>query len=345
MSIWQNYSKDEKLVMLQQTATAKKILEQAVEKDWWVSTVLMVLSKSSLSDFLQFKGGTSLSKAWNLISRFSEDIDLSISRSFFNLPDDTSQQRTAIRRKAFHYIKETLIGELNKILKENEITDFEIYFTTENSSAMVATVEVRYKSILPTIIDYILPVVKVEFSAMSLNEPYQEKELTTLIHSIYPNIDNEIICSFKTVLPERTFLEKIFLLHEEYQKNQTRTTRMSRHLYDLEKIMDTPFAQSALCNTDLYKTIINHRKKFNNIQGIDYQKHYPEFIQIVPPENLINSWNEDYEKLKQSFIYEDEKKSFNAIIERLQELTERIRVQNFSNQIKMSKNAGLVVSG
>jgi len=288
----------------------------------------MVLSKSSLSDFLQFKGGTSLSKAWNLISRFSEDIDLSISRSFFNLPDDTSQQRTAIRRKAFHYIKETLIDELYKILKENEMKDFEINFVTENSSAMVATFEVRYKSILPTIIDYVLPVVKVEFSVMSLDEPYQTRELTTIIHSAYPDIDNEIKCTFKSVLPERTFLEKIFLLHEEYQKDQIRTTRMSRHLYDLEKMMDTSFAQSALQNIALYKTVINHRQKFNNTQGIDYQTHYPAFIQIVPPENLISSWQEDYETLKQSFIYEDTKKTFDEIIERLQELTKRIREIN-----------------
>ena len=80
MNIWQHYNEDEKLVMLQQTAEAKKIVEQAVEKDWWVSVILMALSKSSLSEFLQFKGGTSLSKSWELINRFSEDIDLAIRR-------------------------------------------------------------------------------------------------------------------------------------------------------------------------------------------------------------------------------------------------------------------------
>jgi hypothetical protein len=331
MNIWQNYTQDEKLVMLQQTATAKKILEHAVEKDWWVSAVLMALAKSSLSDFLQFKGGTSLSKSWGLINRFSEDIDLAISRSFFDLPDDTPQQRTAIRRKAFHYIKEILIDQLSEILKKNGIKDFEIHFITENSSAMVATIEVRYKSILTTIIDYVLPVVKIEFSAMSLDEPYQEKELTTFIHSVYSNIDNEIKCTLKSVLPERTFLEKIFLLHEEYKKDKSRTTRMSRHLYDLGKMMDTPFSQSALQNIDLYKTVINHRQKFNDIQGIDYQTHDPACVQIVPPENLINSWKEDYERLKQSFIYEDDKKTFEEIIERLRELTGRIRKINLKN--------------
>jgi hypothetical protein len=139
MNIWQKYNHDEKLVMLQQTATAKKIIEQAVEKDWWVCAILNALAKISRADFLQFKGGTSLSKAWGLINRFSEDIDLAINRSFFKspegipLPEDTPQQRTAIRRKAFHYLKETLIGELDKVLQSNGINDYEIKLVTENS--------------------------------------------------------------------------------------------------------------------------------------------------------------------------------------------------------------------
>jgi len=332
MSIWQNYNNDEKLVMLQQTAAAKKIVEQAVEKDWWVSAILMALTKTSWANFLQFKGGTSLSKSWGLINRFSEDIDLAISRSFFGLSDDTPQQRTNIRRKAFHFIEKTLINELNNTLISSRIKDFEIKLVTENSSATVATIELRYKSILETIIDYVSPVVKIEFSAMSLDEPYLEQKITTLVNSIYPEIDNEIKCVFKSVLPERTFLEKIFLLHEEYQKDKPRTTRMSRHLYDLEKIMDTKFAKSALENTDLYETIISHRKKFNNIQGIDYNAHYPATIQICPPENLISSWKDDYEKLRESFIYDETKKTFEELTDRILELTNRLR------EIKLKDN-------
>ena len=329
MSIWQHYSDDEKLVMLQQTAAARKIIEQAVEKDWWVTAVLTALSKTSWADFLQFKGGTSLSKAWGLINRFSEDIDLAISRSFFGLPDDTPQQRTAIRRKTFHYIEKILIEELDKILKSNGITGYEIRLVTGNSSAMITAIEVKYRSILSTAIDYVLPVVKIEFSAMSLDEPYREREITTLVHSLYPNIDNEIKCSFKSVLPERTFLEKLFLLHEEYQKDRPRTARMSRHLYDLEKMMDTSFAEAALQNTDLYKTVINHRKKFNNIQGLDYKTHHPAWIQICPPENLASEWEKDYRQLQESFIYE-KSKSFSELTDRLQELTNRIRKIKFA---------------
>lgn len=330
MSIWFQYNNDEKLVMLQQTAAVKNIVEQAVEKDWWVSAVLMALSKTSWNKFLQFKGGTSLSKAWKLINRFSEDIDLAISRSFFGLPEETKKQRTEIRRKTFHYIKDTLIDELNELLIANGITDFEIKLVTENSSEIITTVEVKYKSILTTVIDYILPIVKIEFSVMSLDEPYLETEISTLIHSRYSEIDNEIKCIFKSVLPERTFLEKIFLLHEEYQKDNPRTERMSRHLYDLEKIMDSPYAELALENTELYKTIIKHRQKFNNIQNIDYRTHYPDTIQICPPEKLYNDWKNDYENLRESFIYDKEKKTFEELITRISELTNRIRKINIT---------------
>lgn len=328
MSTWFQYNNDEKLVLLQQTATAKNILEQAVEKDWWVSAVLMALSKTTWADYLQFKGGTSLSKAWNLINRFSEDIDLAINRSFFGLLEETKQQRTEIRRQTFHYIENTLITELNTILISNGIADFKINLVTKNSSSMITTVEVKYKSILNTVIDYILPVVKIEFSAMSLDEPNTEQEISTFIHSQYTEIDNEICCIFKTVLPERTFLEKIFLLHEEYKKENPRTERMSRHLYDLEKIMDSPYAELALQNKELYKTIIKHRQKFNTIENMDYQTHYPDSIEICPPERLLNDWKIDYENLQESFIYEKSKKSFDELIARMSELTIRIRKIN-----------------
>jgi len=331
MSIWQHYSEDEKLVMLQQTAEAKKIVEQAVEKDWWVSAILAALTKTSWADVLQFKGGTSLSKAWGLISRFSEDIDLAVSRSFFNLPDETPNKRTKIRKEAFHYITETLIGELDETLTVNGITGYEIKPVTENSSAMAVEIEVRYNSVLPTVYDYVKPVVKIEFSAMSLNEPYEDNAMSSLIHSRYPEIDTEIRCLFRTVLPERTFLEKIFLLHEEYQKDIPRTTRMSRHLYDLEKMMDTPFARSALQNAELYKTVVAHRRKFNAMPGIDYDTHRPKSLQICPPENLMAAWRKDYDDLRQSFIYEESPLSFDLLFARLQELTDRIRAMKFDD--------------
>jgi hypothetical protein len=124
-----------------------------------------------------------------------------------------------------------------------------------------------------------------------------------------------------TVNPERTFLEKIFLLHEEYQRPPEKmcVERLSRHLYDIEKLSRTPYSQKALSDKDLYNTIVAHREKFARLSGIDYTKHAPEYIQIIPPENLLPLWEDDYEKMKNSMIY-GEKISFNELIMRVSKI-------------------------
>lgn len=78
--LWQNLSKEEQIASIHAVAESKNIDERAVEKDWWVTVVLKALSMCECSSHLLFKGGTSLSKGWNIINRFSEDIDLSIDR-------------------------------------------------------------------------------------------------------------------------------------------------------------------------------------------------------------------------------------------------------------------------
>jgi len=83
MSKWIDFSKDERLTMIQRVAKSLNIDEIAVEKDWWVTAVLYALFHTNISKYLLFKGGTSLSKCWNIIDRFSEDIDLALNRDFF----------------------------------------------------------------------------------------------------------------------------------------------------------------------------------------------------------------------------------------------------------------------
>ena len=83
MSKWTDFSIDERKAMILAVSQAKQIDEAAAEKDWWVTAVLYALFHTSISKYLLFKGGTSLSKGWNIINRFSEDIDIALSREFF----------------------------------------------------------------------------------------------------------------------------------------------------------------------------------------------------------------------------------------------------------------------
>ncbi len=316
--IWQKYTVDEKLAMLQNVAETKGVVEQAVEKDWWVTAVMKALTNTSWGNgILLFKGGTSLSKGWNLIERFSEDIDLAVDRDFFKLPDNTPQQRSTLRRKTFHYIQDILVAELDLQLEKLGVTGYEIEFASENSSALVTVVNVKYESLLETEIEYVLPQIKIEFSCMAMKDPFENVNISTLIYDEFKVVDEELLCSFPTVVPERTFLEKMFLLNEEFQRRTPRHRRMARHLYDIEKIMDSEFAGQALENKELYKEIVKHRKEFYNMDGVDYNRHHPSTIDFCPSTEQMDKWRSDYDELKSSFIYGDSL-DFNILIGKLQ---------------------------
>ena len=108
MTLWLNHTIDERIAMLQRAEEKFRINQVAIEKDWWVTVVLNALFKCSCADQLIFKGGTSLSKGWNLIERFSEDIDLSVSHEFFGIEKTTKNQREKLRKKARRYFLDTV---------------------------------------------------------------------------------------------------------------------------------------------------------------------------------------------------------------------------------------------
>lgn len=100
---------------------------------------------------------------------------------------------------------------------------------------------------------------------------------------------------------------------------------MSRHLYDLERIMDESFGIEALSDRQLYMEIVRHRSIYNHIPGIDYTTHNPETINFIPPENIMQDWKEDYENMRKHFIYGHETLSYDKLIEKIKELQNRIR--------------------
>ena len=138
---------------------------------------------------------------------------------------------------------------------------------------------------------------------MAMRDPYQVIKLNTLINSIFDEVDQELAVDFPTVIPGRTFLEKIFLLNEEFQRTNPRSERMSRHLYDIEKITSTEYANDVFKNTNLYLEIVKHRKEFYGLNEVDYNKHHPKHINFCPPESCIKDWERDYNELCRTFIY------------------------------------------
>lgn len=184
---------------------------------------------------------------------------------------------------------------------------------------------VEYDSIFPKYNEDIQPKVKVEISCLSMDEPFEIKHIGTMINEEFNDVDIDLGSEIRTVTPARTFLEKALLLNEEFQKDNPRHRRMSRHLYDLERIMDTKYGHAAISDISLYRVIVEHRKKFYHLGYVDYFKDYPKHIDFVPTGKLLNAFKRDYyENMVDGYIYGDAM-PFDALIERMKELQARFR--------------------
>ncbi|MCD8385558.1 MAG: nucleotidyl transferase AbiEii/AbiGii toxin family protein [Bacteroidales bacterium] len=296
---------------------------------------LKALGSTEAAPLLLFKGGTSLSKGWGLIDRFSEDIDLAIKREGkFEISSTSKSQRERLRKISRKYIVEVMAQELDSNLSNLGMANYsvEAITTRQNLDGHIVAIDsdkdpteihVKYSSIIGGLHNYITPRVKIEISCLSMHEPAMDREINSYISQSMPEVD-EAKVRFKTVLPSRTMLEKIFLLNEEYTKDKPRVMRMSRHLYDLEKLMDTEFGVMAISDYNLYKAIIEHRRHYYALKYFDYDRHSPSTITIVPPSNIIKEWEEDYKNMVRSFIY-GPSLSFPELINRIEELETRIR--------------------
>lgn len=299
----------------------------ATEKDWWVTHTLSVIFSMDCANALTFKGGTSLSKAWNLIQRFSEDIDLALDREFLGFTGELSKKDVKkLRKESFKFIKEVFAEELKNKFAELGFREVNVKpREVENRDQDPLIIEIYYNK-LTEIDTYLKPGILVEIGSRSLREPFTQRTFGTFVSQIYKDklfADKPI--SIPVVNPERTFLEKIFLLHEEFQKPQDkiRVERLSRHLYDIEKLSQTDYATIALNDTRLYNTIVEHRRRFTPISGINYDKHNPKSIIFIPPDSIIKKWELDYEEMKSNMIY-GSLLSFDELIKRLKELQDRI---------------------
>ena len=276
---------------------------------------------------LVFKGGTSLSKGWNLIQRFSEDIDLALDREYLGFSGELEYADVRrLRRKSYGYLTKTFTPELQKRFAEVGFTDVTIkYREVPNHDQDPMVIEVYYPKITEAD-TYLKPGVLVEVGSRSLKEPFTDRTFPTMVAENYPGqpySDRPI--TIPTVNPERTFLEKIFLLHEEFQRpdEKKRVDGLSRHLYDIEKLSRTESADIALKSSELYNTIVAHRSKFNRISGVDFVNHIPDKIMFIPPENVLTEWEADYNQMKENMIY-GEALPLYELIEKLKELQSRL---------------------
>ena len=176
---WLSHSIEDRRIILRQTAEAESLPEYAIEKDWWVTMTLKAIFQTECAASLLFKGGTSLSKGWKLIQRFSEDIDLSIDHQYFRETVENNNQLKMLRKQCRRYVVDMLVGDIDCRMEAMGLSGYRIYPVVEQGGNKVSTdsdpteIIIEYPSIIEMASDYVRPAVKVEISCLSMKEPFE----------------------------------------------------------------------------------------------------------------------------------------------------------------------------
>ena len=325
-------SKQEKLNVYDSVARLKKLKPYAIEKDWWVTQTLSLIFEMEIGGHLLFKGGTSLSKAWHLINRFSEDIDLALNREYLGFDSGliSKTQVKKLRKKSFDFVTTSFYDTLKIAFAEKGYTD--VTFAFENlgdGDQDPVSILIYYPAVTPHS-EYVLPRIKVEIGSRSLKDPFTTCKIQSFVGEQFPNLPiADKPFAVPCVNPERTLLEKLFLLHEKLQKHQSkkRIDRLSRHLYDITRIYNSEHKKKAL-NQDLITSIIKHRERFNAMRGVDYNTLFPPHLNAIPPVEFIKVWADDYKTMQTNMI-PDESPVFKDLIEIVRQVIQEYNTLKF----------------
>ncbi len=309
--------------VFEQTAIRIKLPVASIEKDFWVTEILNILFSLPYADKMVFKGGTSLSKIWGVIRRFSEDIDIAIDRSMFGIEGDvTKKQLKKLRKASSIFVKDTFANDLIATTEQTGLSDFVTIKADPDGEGDATYPEPRqihiiYKSVLPSGTNpYLRDEVLLEVGARSLFEPTAKAKIESFVTAAYPHLtSNDKEIQVVTAVAEKTFLEKAFLLHELFTTEGCRNAnRKSRHLYDLYKMLEAGIADMAIPNNELWETIRHHREVFTSIRDVDYTPDVRKRIALTPPESVIEDWRNDYDTMVANMIYEDKVPTFSDIL-------------------------------
>lgn len=304
-------TKEQRAAVFERVGASVGLPMQAVEKDFWVTVILQAVFSLPVAQHLIFKGGTSLSKAWGLISRFSEDIDLAVNPMALGAAegDLTKKQIKKLRKASSLFVSEQLTPMLCAKINEMGMSAFlnieaQPNGEGDNTYPEPRQIYIRYQSVFEKPLTYLRPDVVLEVSARSLIEPAMPTHVSCILADYIP-IQSACDAVVHTAIPAKTMVEKMFLLHELFSVpgHGTRAERKSRHLYDLYQMMQQDFAQEAITNDALWESIRHHREVFTSVQGVDYSGNVRQRICLLPREDIVAIWQSDYETMRSSMIH------------------------------------------
>ena len=298
-----------------------------LEKDVWVCWVLQTLFTMPGRLPMAFKGGTSLSKVFGAIARFSEDVDITLDyRGLDGAFDPFAEGVSRNRLKKFNEdLKSFVRDHVHGVVVPHCQTMLAAKFDADAFRLEISDdgeqLRVHYPTVLDARGDYVGNSVLIEFGGRNITEPNEE-------HEVRPDIaehvaDLEFPRSTVSVLsPARTFWEKATLMHVECQRDAFRASaaRLSRHWYDLAMLADRVYGQAAVADRALLADVVKHKKVFYNASYANYDACLVGQIKLIPDAAALAALRDDFQRMIGAGMFIGDPPAFDAIVDRLRAL-------------------------
>ena len=296
---------DQRRELFRNTADKMGLNDAIIEKDFWVCFTLdHLFHHSSWKKVLAFKGGTSLSKAFNLIQRFSEDIDLILDWRVLGFSlNEPWEKRSNTKQDAFNkaanaraeaFLAKEFCPSIKSGLSLVLGQEANVYIDKEEGQTVIFAYPTLFSG------SAALRAIRLEIGALAAWTPARMAEVTSFSAQQYPALFRQKSTAVLTVAPERTFWEKATILHHEAHRplNLKMPMRYSRHYYDLFRLAETSVKESALANLDLLKRVVDFKTKFYPRSWANYSEAVPSTLRLLPPEFRVPTLAKDYESMK-----------------------------------------------
>ncbi len=318
-----NLPKQQRSELFSETATLLNTTKSIVEKDFWVVWTLdKIFTDDRLNKILMFKGGTSLSKVFNLIGRFSEDIDLILDWRLVSNENPLNAQESKNKQVRFNEhinenAKEYIKNELLPIISQNLSP-----LCTCSMAEDGFSINVKYPNAFDD--NYLRPEILLEIGPLASWLPSDSFEISSFAAQKFPQVFEKTKCDVNTIVAKRTFWEKATILHHEANRPEESDmpTRYSRHYYDLAMMAQNEVKEEALADLELLKNVVDFKQKFYPRTWAKYEEAIPGTLKLLPPEFRLDSLEKDY-KAMGNMIF-DKYISFEEIIDSLRDLESEI---------------------
>ena len=340
MDTWAKATPKDREALFNQTASIKGIAPEIVEKDFWVCWILYWIFHLQGLPRLIFKGGTSLSKVFGIISRFSEDVDLVINRhqlGFNDANDPANQQGTKLRDRTIEKLKSSyrdviaedfvpgLQAEIRSIIGESGWT-----LEIDPNAPDGDTVDFKYPEGIPHSLakGYIMRAVRLELGCRGDQVPCEEAKVTSYAAEAFPDQFQVRDANVNAISPERTFWEKATILHREYYRAEVGkpvSERIFRHYHDVVVISKHQRGLSALKDLALLEQVVAHKQHFFREGAAHYELAEKGTLRLAPNRELEGALRRDYEKMRE--MYFGQEPDFDAVMNDIRELEEAFNKQ------------------